>query len=313
MPPRARLADVHEQADERRIDVALAQVRDCREGRLRRRGCSSRLVRRICSARRAAGELVGLVGEAATARVHLEENRFGGLPREPELASLGVVAMPFGADHRSVSRVEQPFRRDEPDAVQQAKSGRAACHERAKRPGALDRRRGLGSGFAIEDDREAAEPIPAGPLEQLEPVSRIASEHRGSTPRQRRGDGALGAGFGLEGRKCQCLPGDRERARRRGDSLSLRQRPLERLEALVSRPRPFGDVVALGGSGTCRCRGVVCLRLELGRCEPSATGDRTGLVEVARERLDQVAVDSSRRPMRSRAVPRATRRRLAPS
>ena len=115
----------------RRIDVALAEVRDGRERLLGRRGGPGGLVRGVRRGCGPAGELLGLVGERATARVHLEQHRLGRLAREPELAALGVVAVALGRDHRSVGRVEQALGRNEPDTVEQAQSGRVARCELA--------------------------------------------------------------------------------------------------------------------------------------------------------------------------------------
>ena len=142
-PPQRRLEpgrDLHEPSEELRIDVALAQVRDCRKRLLGLRCDAGGLVGRLGGARRPAGELVGLVGERAATGIHLEQHRLRRLAREPELAALGVVAVALGRDHGSVPRVEQVLDRHEPDAVEQAQRGRVAGGELAERPRALDRR-----------------------------------------------------------------------------------------------------------------------------------------------------------------------------
>ena len=102
-----------------------------------------------------------------------------------------------------------------------------------------------GRGVAIDDDRQAAEPVPARALEQLEPVPCIAGEHRRRAPRERRRDRPLGSRLGLEGRERERLAGGGEGARRRRDPLPLGDRPLERLQPLAGRARALGDVVAL--------------------------------------------------------------------
>ena len=68
---------------------------------------------------RPARQLLGLIGQGASARVHLEQDGLGRLAREPELAALGVVAVALGRDHRAVPRVEQLRGGDEPESVEQ--------------------------------------------------------------------------------------------------------------------------------------------------------------------------------------------------
>ena len=126
-------------------------MRDRRERRLGRGGRLGRLGGGMGCRRRAARQLLGLVGERAPARVHLEQDRLGRLAREPELAALGVVAVALGRDHRSVPRVEQPLGRDEPEPVEQAQGRRIAGRELAERPGALDGRRRRRGGIAVDD------------------------------------------------------------------------------------------------------------------------------------------------------------------
>ena len=236
---------------------------------------------------RAARQLLGLVGEGPPARVHLEQDRLGRLAREPELAALGVVAVALGRDHRSVPRVEQLRGRDEPESVEQAQGRRIAGRELAERPGALDgRRRGRG-GVAVDDHGEAAEPVLAGALEQLEAALRVAGEHGGGAPRECGGDRTLRARLCLERREGERLARGCERARRRWNPFALGDRALERLQPLLDRARPLRDIVALRCRGPGRSGRLVGARLELGRREPAAARDRARLLELARQRLDE--------------------------
>ena len=112
--------DLDEGTEHDGIDGALAEVGDGRErclGSCRRLGC---LGRGMGCRSGAARQLLGLVGQGAPARVHLEQDGLGRLAREPELAALGVVAVALGRDHGAVPRVEQPLGGDEPEPVEQA-------------------------------------------------------------------------------------------------------------------------------------------------------------------------------------------------
>ena len=299
-----------------RIDGALAQMRDRRE-RLPRPRRQPRLPRLAACGRccRPARQLVGLVGERPPARIHLEQHRLGRLACEPELAALGVVAVALGRDHRSVRRVEQLRGRDEPEAVEQAQRRRIAGGELAERPGTLDGRRRGGGGVAVDDDGEAAEPVLARALEQLEPALCVAGEHRGCAPGERRRDRTLRARLCLERRERERLARRGERARGRWDPLALGDRALERLQPLAwpsatARRRRRARVAAARAAAVAslaRC-------LELGGRE-ARRGARSHAPPRARRSSvsTSVAADSCRRPSRSRAAPSATSRRLAPS
>ena len=180
----------------------------------------------------AARQLLGLVGQGAPARVHLEQDRLGRLAREPELAALGVVAVALGRDHRAVPRVEKPLGRDEPEPVEQTQRRGFSRRELAERPRALDGRRRRGGGIAVDDHAEAAEPVPARALEQLEAALRIAGENGGGAPGECRGDRTLRAGLCLERRQRQSLACGRKRARGRWNPVALGDRALECLQPL---------------------------------------------------------------------------------
>ena len=208
---------------------------DRRERRLGCAGCLGGLGGGMRRRRRAARQLLGLVGESPPAGIHLEQDRLGRLAREPELAALGVVAVALRRDHRSVTRVEQLRGRDEPESVEQAQGRRISGGELAERPRALDGRRRRRGSVAIDDHRQAAEPVAAGALEQLEPALRVARENGRGAPRECGGDRPLRAGLGLERREGERLAGGGERARRRRNPFALGDRALERLQPLLDR------------------------------------------------------------------------------
>ncbi len=125
--------------------------------------------------------------------------------------------------------------RDEPETVQQAQRRRISGRELAKRPRALDGRRGGRRGVAVDDHGEAAEPVLAGALEQLEAALGVAGENGGGAPRECGGDRSLGTGLGLERREGERLACGCERARSRWNPFALGDRALERLQALLDR------------------------------------------------------------------------------
>ena len=306
--------EVEQPAEQPLIDVAPAQVRDRGERLLRRGGDRCGLGRGLGCDRRPAGELVGLVGEGAATCIHLEQHRLGRLARKPELAPFTVVAMALRRDHGSMVRFEQAIDRYEPDAVEQAESGRVACGELAERARTLDGRGRRGGGVAIDDDGEAAEPVTTGALEQLEPAPRVTREHRRCAPGERSRDRVLRARLGLESRERERLAGRGEGAGSRRNPFPLLDRTLECLQPLAGRARPLGDVVALRGRGSGRCSRIVRARLELGRAR-ALLGTRSHAPRRARRDSvsTSVAADSRRNPRRSRAAPRARRCLFAPS
>ena len=132
--------DLHERAEECRIDIALAEMRDAGKCLLCGRSSRRRLGSRVLCCRCAAGELRGLVGECPAAGIHLEQHRLGSLTGEPELAPFRVVAVPLRRDRGAVRRVEQLLGVDEPEPVQKSKRRFVSGHERYERLRSRDRR-----------------------------------------------------------------------------------------------------------------------------------------------------------------------------
>jgi hypothetical protein len=63
-------------------------------------------------------ELDDLVGERAPTCIQLQQDRLGGRSREPQLASIGVVAVAGLRDNDATGRLDQPLVVDEPDSVE---------------------------------------------------------------------------------------------------------------------------------------------------------------------------------------------------
>jgi len=121
-------------------------------------------------------ENICFLGERAPPRLELEEDRFGRLACEPELATAGVVSVAVARDDRAPRRLEELIGLDEPDAVEETARFGSPGSELSERPGAWDRRRRAASGRRVDDDREAAEPLAARPLQESEGRRRVVRE-----------------------------------------------------------------------------------------------------------------------------------------
>ena len=311
-PPRAvsrPVDDLDERAEQSRIDVALAEVRDQRRMLPRRRPRPSRprSPRALPLEARPASS-VGLVGECAPARVHLEQHRLGSLTGEPELTTRGVVAMPLCRDRGAVGRVEQLRGVDEPESIEQAKRRGISGNERRERLRSCDRWWGHRDRIPIDEHRQAAESLPPRLLEQREAVPRIAREHRRSAPGEGGGDRTFRTRLDLEGRERERLAGSGEGARRGRDPFALGECPLERLEPLAGRARALGDVVALGGGRTRRTRRDRWLAARA----RAATGPRASRSPVPRrDRLARLSTRGSGLVAETEALTRGTERHEA--
>ena len=196
---------VDEPAEQGRVDVPLAQMRDRRE-RLLRRAAARGLVGCARRRRRPGVELVCLVGQRPAAGIHLQQHRLGRLAREPELAALGVVAVALGRDHRSVRR------RRAAASAGRARRPRAAAarpgrRRRARAAAAL--RRPAAAGAACSRSTTTARlPSPSRRARSSSSSAafRVAREHGGRTPGQRRRDCALGARLRFERESASVSP-----------------------------------------------------------------------------------------------------------
>ena len=152
--------------EQRWIGASPAEVGDGPERRLRFVGARSRICGSVRGSFRAGHELVGLVGQRSAAAVHLEQHGLGGLAREPQLASPGVVPEPFGR-HRRLTYLEQ---RVEPDDRQLSDQvTRVPSHE----------------------DGETPEPLLLRTPQQLEAGRRVRSKKCRCAPAECRGNRAL--------------------------------------------------------------------------------------------------------------------------
>jgi hypothetical protein len=191
-----------------------------------------------------------LLGQRAPARVELEQHRFRRLAREPQLATIRVVAVAVGRDRRNL-RLQQLGLVDDGQPVDEL--AHVAADEHAQR----------------------AEPCRRRALEQRERRLRPVGDERRCARTERRGHRALRARLDAEQRQGQRFALLGERARRRGNPLPLRERVLEGREPLLRGESALGERVAL--VRRLARRGACVQRLPLELLGRRAAARRVGL------------------------------------
>src|SRR5205823_3967875 len=186
-------------------------------------------------------ELLGLARERPPARLELEQNGLGRLPREPQLAPVGVVAVAVAGDEDAAAGPREIARLREPDVRQELGDPLAArpCVNPARQRLRSDERRPARTLLCPrrQEHGEIAEPALPRPLDERQRGRRIGGDDRGGTPRERGRDGALVACFDLEQREREPLPLLRECPCRRRKALPLRERVLQCRQALPGQTR----------------------------------------------------------------------------
>ena len=263
--------EVLQPPEQRRVERALAQVRDGREGALCVRGARRRVVCRSGSRLGPRGQLVGLVGQGSPARVHLQEHGLGRVAGEPELAPRRIEAEALFR-HRRRASVEQVVQWND----------RQRGHELLR--------------ISSCEHRQAAEPSGLRPLEQLEPSARIGREHCRSEAPERGRHGPLRALIDLDRGQGDPLSLLGERSCRRRQTLVLADRMLERGHPLVGRACPLGEIVPLRCRGPGDGRSLVGESLQLGGRQASAGLQDARLGAIVREPLANTGEVSKARP-----------------